>query len=304
MRARLAGETLETVKDGFLQLPQGPGLGITVNEAALNEYQEREAVNRRHFLTGSRRNLAAGQLVGAPARRTALSFCDCALQPQAAAPAGAARSRHFGSKVRITNVKTFGVTIPGRRPDRPYVFVKLETDAGPGGLGRRHARRQGRRGDGLHQRFPRVPHRRRPDAGGASLAVDVRPQLLPRRTGDGLRDLRASIRRCGTCAARSWACRSTSCWAAPTIRDGVRGYYIANARTLDDLQQAARDRRAAGHHRASKAACRATTSGSRPTQKISAAIKHVRCCAKGSARISISPSISTPRPVPAWRRLS
>ena len=41
MRARLAGESLETVKDGFLQLPRGPGLGITVNEAALNEYRER-----------------------------------------------------------------------------------------------------------------------------------------------------------------------------------------------------------------------------------------------------------------------
>lgn len=42
MRARLAGESLEIVKDGFLQLPCGPGLGITVNEEALNEYRERE----------------------------------------------------------------------------------------------------------------------------------------------------------------------------------------------------------------------------------------------------------------------
>jgi len=42
MRARLAGESLETVKDGFLQLPRGPGLGINVNETALNEYRERE----------------------------------------------------------------------------------------------------------------------------------------------------------------------------------------------------------------------------------------------------------------------
>ena len=40
MRARLAGESLEVVKDGFLQLPRGPGLGITVDEAALNEYRE------------------------------------------------------------------------------------------------------------------------------------------------------------------------------------------------------------------------------------------------------------------------
>ena len=43
MRARLAGEDTETVKDGFLQLPRGPGLGIEVNEAALSEYREREA---------------------------------------------------------------------------------------------------------------------------------------------------------------------------------------------------------------------------------------------------------------------
>ena len=38
MRARLAGEATETVKDGFLQLPQGPGLGIRVDEAVFAEY--------------------------------------------------------------------------------------------------------------------------------------------------------------------------------------------------------------------------------------------------------------------------
>jgi galactonate dehydratase len=42
MRARLAGDSIETVKDGFLQLPHRPGLGITVNEAVLNQYRERE----------------------------------------------------------------------------------------------------------------------------------------------------------------------------------------------------------------------------------------------------------------------
>jgi galactonate dehydratase len=42
MRARLAGDATETVKDGFLQLPRGPGLGISVNEAAFTEYRERE----------------------------------------------------------------------------------------------------------------------------------------------------------------------------------------------------------------------------------------------------------------------
>ncbi len=43
MRARLAGEGVESIKDGFLQLPQGPGLGIRVNEAAFTEYRERDA---------------------------------------------------------------------------------------------------------------------------------------------------------------------------------------------------------------------------------------------------------------------
>jgi galactonate dehydratase len=40
MRAALAGGA-ELVKDGFAQLPAGPGLGITVNEKALEEYRER-----------------------------------------------------------------------------------------------------------------------------------------------------------------------------------------------------------------------------------------------------------------------
>lgn len=43
MRARLAGEATEAVKDGFLQLPRKPGLGFSVDEAAFAEYREREA---------------------------------------------------------------------------------------------------------------------------------------------------------------------------------------------------------------------------------------------------------------------
>jgi galactonate dehydratase len=42
MRGRLAGEATETVKDGFLQLPRGPGLGIRVDEAVFTEFRERE----------------------------------------------------------------------------------------------------------------------------------------------------------------------------------------------------------------------------------------------------------------------
>src|SRR5215471_21289446 len=92
-------------------------------------------MNRRHFLTGAGGTMAARKLAGSPGRQAALSFCDCALQPQAAAPPGASALAAFGSKVRITNLKTFGVTIPGAPPDRPYVFVKLETNKGVVGWG-------------------------------------------------------------------------------------------------------------------------------------------------------------------------
>ena len=40
MRAELVSEPIETVRDGFLSLPATPGLGITVNESALEKYKE------------------------------------------------------------------------------------------------------------------------------------------------------------------------------------------------------------------------------------------------------------------------
>jgi len=38
MRAAIAGDAIERVRDGFASLPTGPGLGITVNESALEKY--------------------------------------------------------------------------------------------------------------------------------------------------------------------------------------------------------------------------------------------------------------------------
>jgi galactonate dehydratase len=38
MRAELAGAALEKIKDGFAALPTAPGLGITINESALEKY--------------------------------------------------------------------------------------------------------------------------------------------------------------------------------------------------------------------------------------------------------------------------
>ncbi|MGH9627414.1 MAG: mandelate racemase/muconate lactonizing enzyme family protein [Bryobacteraceae bacterium] len=43
MRTEIAGPDAEPVKDGFAQLSAAPGLGITVNEQALEKYAEREA---------------------------------------------------------------------------------------------------------------------------------------------------------------------------------------------------------------------------------------------------------------------
>jgi galactonate dehydratase len=39
MREDLAGPSIETVRDGFSELPTGPGLGITINEGALQKYK-------------------------------------------------------------------------------------------------------------------------------------------------------------------------------------------------------------------------------------------------------------------------
>src|SRR5689334_4593285 len=92
-------------------------------------------MNRRRFLTSASGALAADKLAGAPGGRSRLSFCDSAREPHAALPVGADALAAVGSKVRITNLKTFGVTIPGEPPDRPYVFVRLETNEGLVGWG-------------------------------------------------------------------------------------------------------------------------------------------------------------------------
>jgi len=43
MRSELVAGSIEAVRDGFLALPQGPGLGIEVNEAALEKYRDGNA---------------------------------------------------------------------------------------------------------------------------------------------------------------------------------------------------------------------------------------------------------------------
>src|SRR5262249_2893446 len=78
----------------------------------------------------------AGAVRGAEPRR---SGCDCALQVQTSKvmPPGSDAFQNVGSKLRITNMRVFGVTLDERiaQADRPYVFVKLETNQGGVGWG-------------------------------------------------------------------------------------------------------------------------------------------------------------------------
>ena len=81
---------------------------------------------------------------------------------------------------------------------------------------------------------------------------------------------------------------------------GVRGYYHAGGRTLEELAQAARDRRQPGRHAASRPASRATTNGSKPTHKIDArgAISWQMLREGAGAGHRHRRAISTPRPAP------
>jgi len=89
-------------------------------------------IRRRHFLS----SFAAAPVLAARPKGSAIG-CDCAPFAQAAAPArplGAEAFDKVGTKVRITNVKVFGVSLTPDS-DRPYVFVKLETNQGVVGWG-------------------------------------------------------------------------------------------------------------------------------------------------------------------------
>ncbi len=86
-------------------------------------------MKRREFLTAPAA-LAAPAAFGATKRIQ--DSCGCA--PAAQNALGANAFSGLGSKVKITGVKVFGVSLTPDS-DRPYVFVKLETDAGVIGWG-------------------------------------------------------------------------------------------------------------------------------------------------------------------------
>ena len=72
-----------------------------------------------------------GLVWAAGGTRRPVDLCGCALAPQ---PAGSDAFEGLHSGVRITGLKVFGVSLT-RESDRPYVFVKIETDQGAVGWG-------------------------------------------------------------------------------------------------------------------------------------------------------------------------
>lgn len=186
-------------------------------------------IRRRDFFSG----LTATALA---TRANASIGCNCAFAPQQSArPLGAEAFDAIGSKVRITNVKVFGVSLTPDS-DRPYVFVKLETNEGLIGWG--EATLEGKAGaviecvkdfrDFLIGADPvQVEHiwqsmyvhsfyRAGPVMGSAISGID-----------QALWDLRGKMLNMPL----------YKLLGGPMDPRGVRGYYHARARTLDDLKR-------------------------------------------------------------------
>src|SRR3954452_4062082 len=91
-------------------------------------------MKRRQFFSGAAGALFAGRNAGSAPSVS----CGCALAPPQNSPPqnplGAAAFRGVGSRLKITNMKVFGVSLTPDS-DRPFVFVKLETDGGIVGWG-------------------------------------------------------------------------------------------------------------------------------------------------------------------------
>jgi galactonate dehydratase len=87
-------------------------------------------MNRRQWLGGTAGTLLTRRSSGAGT--TPATACGCA--PAAQNALGGDAFRAVGSKLRITNMKVFGVSLTPDS-DRPYVFVKLETNQGLVGWG-------------------------------------------------------------------------------------------------------------------------------------------------------------------------
>ena len=84
-------------------------------------------MNRRSFLAGS-----AAAFAAMPSHSRASAVCGCS--PLVNSALGSDAFRDVSSGLKITNLKVFGVSLTPDS-DRPYVFVKLETNQGLVGWG-------------------------------------------------------------------------------------------------------------------------------------------------------------------------
>src|SRR5207244_12725254 len=188
------------------------------------------SMKRRQFFSGAAGALLAGGSKGAT---TGVS-CGCALAPPQN-PLGTDAFRSTGSRVKITNMKVFGVSLTPDS-DRPFVFVKLETDAGVVGWG--EGTLEGKAGavmacindfrDFVIGSDPmQVEHhwqslyvhsfyRAGPVIGSAISGID-----------QAMWDLRGKI----------LGLPVYKLLGGPNDAAGVRGYYASNARTLDELRK-------------------------------------------------------------------
>jgi len=206
-------------------------------------------MRRRDFLYGIGATgtlLATNQSVGAPkpligGPETPLDcFCDSAesgiqIQSMTRTPWQEGAFDHVLSKVRITNMKVFGVSLTPTS-DRPYVFVKLETNAGVIGWG--EATLEGKAGAVIgcvndfrdfvigsdpmqvehhwQSMYVHSFYRAGPVMGSAIAGID-----------QAIWDLRGKI----------LGMPVYKLLGGPTDPGGVRGYYHASPRTREDLQK-------------------------------------------------------------------
>ena len=89
-------------------------------------------MNRRHFISGAAALAAAPGIAAATSRTTDACACDPFFLQMGNEHPDAFRD--LSSGLKVTNLKVFGVSLTPQS-DRPYVFVKLETNQGLVGWG-------------------------------------------------------------------------------------------------------------------------------------------------------------------------
>lgn len=94
---------------------------------------------KRRTLLGSLAAAGMTASIGQTRRNPIRDACGCAPQIKRSTdtPPGSTAFQNVGSKLRVTGMKVFGVTLPESlgQTDRPYVFVKIETNQGVVGWG-------------------------------------------------------------------------------------------------------------------------------------------------------------------------